>query len=287
MPRCGSATSCCGRTRAGRRRRVPRSHLDALGAGGLYDLVDPRSVGDARDHRGARGGRLVDVVRLDAAPHAGTHPRPRATARKVAMVVARLGERSCACRRCVSRTCRGPGPPAVVATRCNDGWLFSGRLAWLTSWGARRHLSRPARSRRRRCGVGVCAACTAATASPQRRQAHDRSPSRAPPIAHLRAVARTRVRTGVWCCVQTNHVASRPRELLGDRGASPTIEVDEVRTSRPRRSHRDATAVRRRRRPARRSAAATRRHRTAASTRGSSRVRPYGRGIGASRPVGR
>ena len=40
-----------------------------------------------------------------------------------------------ACRASPSRTCAGPGRPAVTATRVDGGWRFDGAVDWTTGWG--------------------------------------------------------------------------------------------------------------------------------------------------------
>lgn len=120
--------------------RVPRSHLDALGAAGLLGMSGPPELG------GLDRGPSHEVVEVVSGACASTwfvmtqHQTP------VAMLTSstNTGLRD----RLLGPLCRGevlsgiaiahlrrPGQPAVTASRTAGGWVFDGHVGWMTAWG--------------------------------------------------------------------------------------------------------------------------------------------------------
>ncbi|MCW2584614.1 MAG: acyl-CoA dehydrogenase, partial [Frankiales bacterium] len=118
------------------RTRVPRSHLDALGAAGLLGLTGP----DAPPKDVGR-----EVVELVAGACAATWFVMTQHMTPLAMLTAsdNTSLRDRLLRRMAAGTVlsgvaiahlRRPDPP-VVATRVAAGWRFDGHVGWMTSWG--------------------------------------------------------------------------------------------------------------------------------------------------------
>jgi alkylation response protein AidB-like acyl-CoA dehydrogenase len=113
---------------------VPRSHLDALAAAGLMNVV------------GLPAAVAREVTETLAAADASTwfvwtqHHSPVRTVQRSSndalqqRWLPRLtsGE---ALAGVAFTHLRRPGPPAVSARRGGDGWVVDGDIAWLTSWG--------------------------------------------------------------------------------------------------------------------------------------------------------
>lgn len=112
---------------------VPRSHIDALAAAGLMDIVEDRPVARAITEELAAADTSTWFVWTQHYTPMRTLMRGDGVAVRERWLPDLLTGRALAG---VAFThLRRPGPPDVVATRVgNNGWSISGRLAWLTSW---------------------------------------------------------------------------------------------------------------------------------------------------------
>ena len=121
--------------------RVPRSHLDALAAAGLFGLTGPPAYGGG----GAARPVAREVTELLAGADAATWFVLTQHAMPLAMLIASTNEplRERLLRPLCTSTLAGvavanlrsPGRPAVTATRIDGGWRFDGQVGWMTSWG--------------------------------------------------------------------------------------------------------------------------------------------------------
>jgi alkylation response protein AidB-like acyl-CoA dehydrogenase len=121
---------------------VPRSHLDALAAAGLFGVTAPREYGGSDQPTAS----IREIVEILAGADASTwfvwtqHHTPVRTLVR--------GTNDALRDRWLQRLAAGadlagvafthlrrPGPPAVRAERVDGGWQIDGQLAWLTSWG--------------------------------------------------------------------------------------------------------------------------------------------------------
>lgn len=121
---------------------VPRSHLDAWGAAGLLGLAGPTAYGGAA----APAPVVREVTELLAGACGATWFVATQHAMPLAVVAASKNEGLK--ERLLRGMCTGsvlsgvavaqlrrPGPPAVTATRAEDGWRVDGHVGWMTSWG--------------------------------------------------------------------------------------------------------------------------------------------------------
>jgi alkylation response protein AidB-like acyl-CoA dehydrogenase len=116
------------------RTHVPTSHLDALAAAGLFDL-DGLEPSEIRRVFAAIGGgcgatffvwvQHHGVVRTLAAS-------PNEVLRNDLLDDFRTGRRIAGV---AFAHVRRSGPPAISATRIDDGWRLDGHAPWATSWG--------------------------------------------------------------------------------------------------------------------------------------------------------
>lgn len=122
------------------RTRVPRSHLNALGAAGLLGMSGPPELG------GLAREQAREVVELVSGACASTWFVMTQHLTPVAMLTA--SSNAGLKERLLAPMCRGevlsgvaiahlrrPGQPAVTASRTADGWVFDGHVGWMTSWG--------------------------------------------------------------------------------------------------------------------------------------------------------
>ena len=126
-------------------REVPRSHLDALAAVGLYGLRGPRDHGG----RAAPPATTREVYEVLAGACGVTffvwvqHHAPvrlLASSANTGLRDQWLGD---LCRGSVLggvafAYLRRPGPPAIVARPVPGGWSIQGVAPWVTSWGLAR-----------------------------------------------------------------------------------------------------------------------------------------------------
>ena len=121
--------------------RVPRSHLDALGAAGALGTAVHRPAAPVTPAQVQR-----EVSETIAAADGSTwcvwaqHHHPmREVANSTDPAVRERWAEPMADGRVLaagaSSHLRRPGPPAVTAVRDDRGWRLHGRLAWLSGWG--------------------------------------------------------------------------------------------------------------------------------------------------------
>ena len=121
---------------------VPRSHLDAWGRAGLLGLAGPASYGggaapaavvrEVTEVLAGACGATWFVATQHALPLATVAASPNAALRDRLLRGMCTGE---VLSGVAVAQLRRPGPPAVVATRTDDGWRFDGHVGWMTSWG--------------------------------------------------------------------------------------------------------------------------------------------------------
>lgn len=106
---------------------VPRSHLDAVAAAGLYAPQPPAVAREVTELLAGADGSTWFVVTQHGLPLLqaadARHPRLPGLAdgsTPAGVAFAHL---------------RRPGPPAVTATRTDGGWRFDGVVDWTTGWG--------------------------------------------------------------------------------------------------------------------------------------------------------
>jgi len=113
---------------------VPRSHLDALAAAGLMDVVDlPAPVSrEVAEQLAASDASTWFIWTQHHSPVRTVLRGTNDELRETWLPRLRSGE---ALAGVAFTHLRRPGPPAVTARRDGDGWVVDGDIAWLTSWG--------------------------------------------------------------------------------------------------------------------------------------------------------
>jgi alkylation response protein AidB-like acyl-CoA dehydrogenase len=120
---------------------LPVRYLDELAGAGLYGLFGPAELG-GWDADPTSAGRVIEAlagasltttlvwIQHHSVVRALRAARPKLRDQWLARLVSgkvRAGIAYAALRR--------PGPPAMAATRDNDGWRFDGYAPWVTGWG--------------------------------------------------------------------------------------------------------------------------------------------------------
>jgi hypothetical protein len=122
--------------------RIPERNLAALADAGLFGLVGPATHGgldlDARSARRAMAavGSGCGATFFVWVQHHGVVRALRSSSNE-ALVEAHLAD-LCAGRVLAGTAfahVRRTGPPAISATRVDDGWRLDGHAPWATSWG--------------------------------------------------------------------------------------------------------------------------------------------------------
>ena len=120
---------------------VPRSHIEALAAAGLLGLVAPAEAGGADASLAVMRAVTEELAAADSSTWFvwTQHHTPVRTLARSRNEQLRERWLPVLAQRALAGVAfthlRRPGPPPVTATRTNSGWLISGDIAWLTSWG--------------------------------------------------------------------------------------------------------------------------------------------------------
>jgi alkylation response protein AidB-like acyl-CoA dehydrogenase len=120
---------------------VPRSHLEALAAAGIFGVSSPRDVGGSD----VGPATMREITETLAGADASTwfvwtqhHTPVRTLRRSDNDTLKQKYAAALAAGAVVSGVAfthlRRAGPPPVTATRDGDGWTLSGRIDWLTGW---------------------------------------------------------------------------------------------------------------------------------------------------------
>jgi alkylation response protein AidB-like acyl-CoA dehydrogenase len=121
---------------------VPVAQLDALAAAGLYGLAGPLAAGGL-DVDPTTFNLVVEALAGGSLTTAFVWVQHHGAVRAVARGTREMREAwlaalcSGSCRAGVAfGSLRRPGPPALVARPCGDGWLLHGTAPWVTGWGS-------------------------------------------------------------------------------------------------------------------------------------------------------
>ncbi|MDX2379111.1 MAG: acyl-CoA dehydrogenase family protein [Acidimicrobiia bacterium] len=122
--------------------RVPAESLTALADAGMFGVVGPRSHGGF-DLEPAAARRTLAAIGSGCGATFFVWAQHHTTVRTL-----RSSSNSALVDRLLAAMCAGdllagvafahvrrPGPPAVLATRGDGGWVLSGHMPWTTSWG--------------------------------------------------------------------------------------------------------------------------------------------------------